>query len=213
MEAETFIAMVFPRGVLEKMTFEEVEAGIKEYRENGEWHERVYHSELESIRHYLIKIGNGILPKHYGEFLMWWCGPHKYGHLSLAEAVKIAPTDKDFLEYQKWRERQLKPGVPTSTADELSSIFKDPEYYRRCLKILDHYDAPNLTTRKGYILFAIIDRIKHHSRKLLKKETATDEYLLSIFNAHLGKNYIEVNRDSKGFRDTVAEVETMLSDL
>jgi hypothetical protein len=94
----------------------------------------------------------------------------------------------------------------SNTKPALSDIFKNPEGYNLCLKILDHYDAGKLTIKKAGVLFAIIIAFKENSHIYLKKQDYADDFLLSIFNTYLGANFIQIKKRTKTFKLTKEEI-------
>lgn len=79
--------------------------------------------------------------------------------------------------------------------EPLRKIFAEEKHIELCLVLFGELGAMNddlvclLTTRKGYILFAIID-----ATKKFNKAQFSDAYLLSIFNECLGTSYKQIKR-------------------
>jgi hypothetical protein len=117
---------------------------------------------------------------------------------------------KGKIEYRQYKESKQNGAQDKSPI--LSSIFKKPEYYQKCIEILHCYEASALTAKKGYILFAIIDAMKDKSETIFHKNYR-DEDLLPLFNSHLNKGYSQLKRNAKDFKRIKAEVKQMLSNL
>lgn len=103
----------------------------------------------------------------------------------------------------------------------LAMIFKKPEYYKKCLEILEQYEVSDLPRKSAAsTVFGIADAIKEKSVLFLittRQGFWTDEMLLDAFNKHLNTNYggkgHQIKREGATFTKVKSEVKTLLSNL
>jgi hypothetical protein len=101
---------------------------------------------------------------------------------------------------------------------QFEDIFATADAFRLCTKTLmaveaiDEFGKCILTERTGYKLFAAIAAMKKKTdnQRIFKKDYS-DLQLLGYFNGYLGTQYVEIKRDSQGYKNNFPKAKAALN--